>query len=133
MRTVIRQFTALFAIRGRLKIKVKFGQLFYKYCHSQFIRTINSFMWTFTRHSQKCYQYDLSILITEGIVFVYICRVISFTGHLNEYLQFACLQQLTRCFLFSNVNESQSGTSKMKNVTTPTSPIHPLLKSRVSQ
>ncbi len=42
----------------------------------------------------------------EGIVFVYIFKVISFTGHLNEYSQFACLQLLIRCFLFANVNES---------------------------
>ncbi len=42
----------------------------------------------------------------EGIVFVYIFRTISFAGHLNEYSQFACLQQLIRCFLFANVNES---------------------------
>ncbi len=62
-------------------------------------------MWTFIRRSQKCYQYDLSIPIMEGIVFVYIFRTISFAGHLNEYLQFACLLQLIRCFLFANVNE----------------------------
>ncbi len=42
----------------------------------------------------------------KGIVFVYIFKVISFPGHLNEYSQFACLQQLIRCFLFANVNES---------------------------
>ncbi len=42
----------------------------------------------------------------EGIVFVYIFKVISFAGHLNEYSQFACLLQLIRCFLFTNVNES---------------------------
>ncbi len=89
-----------------LEIKVKFGQLFCEYCYSQFIRTINSFMWTFIRRSQKCHQYDLSIPVMEGIVFVYIFRVISFAGHLNEYSQFACLQQLIRCFLFANVNES---------------------------
>ncbi len=40
-------------------------------------------------------------------------RAISFAGHLNEYLQFACLQQLIRCFLFVNVNESISSTSTM--------------------
>ncbi len=48
----------------------------------------------------------LSILVMEGIVFVYIFKAISFTGPLNEYSQFACLQQLIRCFLFANVNES---------------------------
>ncbi len=106
MRTVICQFAALFAIRGRLKIKVKFGQLFCEYCYSQFIRTINSFMGTFIRRSQKCYQYDLSIPVMEGIVFVYIFRTISVAGHLNEYSQFACLLQLIRCFLFANMNES---------------------------
>ncbi len=42
----------------------------------------------------------------EGIVFVYIFKAISFAGPLNEYSQFACLQQLIRCFLFANVNES---------------------------
>ncbi len=105
MWTVICQFAALFAIRGRLKIKVKFGQLFCEYCYFQFIRT-NSFMWTFIRCSQKCYQYDLSIPVMEGIVFVYIFRAISFVGHLNEYSQFGCLLQLIRCFLFANVNES---------------------------
>ncbi len=106
MWTVIRQFAVLFAIRGRLKIKVKFGQLFCEYCYSQFIRTINSFMWTFIRRSQKFINTMLSILVMEGIVFVYIFRVTSFAGHLNEYSQFACLQQLIRCFLFANVNES---------------------------
>ncbi len=42
----------------------------------------------------------------EGIVFVYIFRVILFAGHLNEYSQFARLQQLIRYFLFANVNGS---------------------------
>ncbi len=42
----------------------------------------------------------------EGIVFVYIFGAISFASHLNEYSQFACSQQLIRCFLFANVNES---------------------------
>ncbi len=46
----------------------------------------------------------LSMLVVEGIVFVYIFKAISFAGPLNEY--FACLQQLIRCFLFANVNES---------------------------
>ncbi len=68
-------------------------------CYSQFIRTINSFMWTLIRRLQK-------FINTKGIVFVYIFKAISFAGHLNEYLQFACLQQLIRCFLFANVNES---------------------------
>ncbi len=104
---VIRQFAALFAIRRRLKIKVKFDQLFCEYCYSHFIRTINSLMWTFTRHSQKCYQYDLSIPVMEGFVFVYIFRAISFAGHLNDYSQFAFLLQLICCFLFANVNESK--------------------------
>ncbi len=48
----------------------------------------------------------LSIPVMEGIVFVYIFRAISFAGHLNEYSQFACLQQLIHSFLFANVNES---------------------------
>ncbi len=98
---------ALFAICGRLKIKVKFGQLFCEYCYSQFIRTINSFMWMFIRRSQKCYQYDLSIPVMEGIVFVYIFRAISFAGHLNEYSLFACLLQLIRCLVFAKVDESK--------------------------
>ncbi len=106
MWTVIRQFAALFAIRGRLKIKVKFGQLFYEYCYSQFIRTINSFMGTFIRRSQKFINTMLSMSVMEGIVFVYIFRGISFAGYLNQYSQFSCLQQLIRCFLFANVNES---------------------------
>ncbi len=42
----------------------------------------------------------------EGIVFVYIFRAISLAGHLNEYSQFAYLQQLIRYFLFANANES---------------------------
>ncbi len=42
----------------------------------------------------------------EGTVFVYIFRAISLASHLNEYSQFAYLQQLIRCFLFTNVNES---------------------------
>ncbi len=74
MWTVIRQFTALFAIRGRLKRKVKFGQLFCKYCYSQFIRMINSFMWTCW---QKFINTMLSIPVMEGIVFVYIFKAIS--------------------------------------------------------
>ncbi len=84
--------------------KVKFGQLFCEYCYSQFIRTINSIMWTFIRHSQKFINTMLSIPVMEGIVFVYIFKAISFAGHLNEHSQFACLQQLIRCFLFANVN-----------------------------
>ncbi len=106
MWTVIGQFAALFAIRGRLKIKVKFGQLFCEYCYSQFICTINSFMWTFIHCSQKFINTMLSISVMEGIVFVYIFKAISFAGHLNEYSPFVCLQQLIRCFLFANVNES---------------------------
>ncbi len=106
MWTVIRQFAALFAICGRLKIKVKFGQLFCEYCYLQFIRTINSFIWTFIRRSQKFINTMLSIPVMEGIVFVYIFKAISFAGHLNEYSPFACSQQLIRCFLFANVNES---------------------------
>ncbi len=47
----------------------------------------------------------------EGIVFVYIFRANSFAGHLNEYSQFACLQQLIRCFLFANVNRVFSAIS----------------------
>ncbi len=47
----------------------------------------------------------LSIPVMDGIVFVYIFKAISLAGHLNEYSQFACLQQLIRCFLFANVNE----------------------------
>ncbi len=73
---------------------------------SQFIHTINSFMLTFIRRSQKFINTMLSILVMEGIVFVYIFKAISFPGSLNEYSQFACLQQLIRCFLFANVNES---------------------------
>ncbi len=96
----------LFAIHRWLKMKVKFGQLFCEYCYSQFIRTINSFMWTFIHRVQKFINTILSIPVIEGIVFVYIFRAISFAGHLNEYSQFACLQQLIRCFLFANVNES---------------------------
>ncbi len=42
----------------------------------------------------------------EDVVFVYIFRVISFAGHLNEYSQFARLLQLIHCFLFVNVKES---------------------------
>ncbi len=49
---------------------------------------------------------NLSMSVMDGIVFVYIFKVISFAGHLNEYSQSACLQQLIRCFLFANVNES---------------------------
>ncbi len=60
----------------------------------------------FIRPSQKFINTMLSIPLMEGIVFVYIFKVISFAGHLNEYSQFACLQQLIRCFLFANVNES---------------------------
>ncbi len=60
----------------------------------------------FIRHSQKFINTMLSIRVMEGIVFVYIFRAISFAGHLNQYSQFACLQQLIRCFLFANVNES---------------------------
>ncbi len=97
MWTVIRQFAALFVIHGRLKIKVKFGQLFCEYCYSQFTPTINSFIWMFIRRYQT---------VMEGIVFVYIFKSILFVGHLNEYSQFACLQQLIRCFLFANVKES---------------------------
>ncbi len=42
----------------------------------------------------------LSIPVMEGIVFVYIFKAISFAGCLNEYSQFACLQQLINSLLF---------------------------------
>ncbi len=77
-------------------------------------------MWTFIRRLQKCYQYDLSIPVMEGIVFVYIFRAISFAGRLNEYSQFACLLQLIRCFLFANVNESlKSGWTLFRSINPP--------------
>ncbi len=60
----------------------------------------------FIRRSQKFINTMLSILVMEGIVFVYIFKTISFAGLSNEYSQFACLQQLIRCFLFANVTES---------------------------
>ncbi len=50
---------------------------------------------------------------------VYICRVAK-DSH-------ACIYVSILTLLI------QSGTSKMKNVTTPTSPTHPLLTSRVSE
>ncbi len=61
----------------------------------------------------------------EGIVFVYISKAISFAGHsfhlqvtpMSIHSQFACLQQLIRCFLFANVNGSIS-TIKLKHDTT---------------
>ncbi len=107
MWTVIWQFTALFAIRGRLKIKVRLGHFFCEYCCSQFIRWINSFMWMFICQSLKFINTMLSILVMVGIVFVYILQRFQFAGHLNEYSQSACLQQLIRCFLFANVSESR--------------------------
>ncbi len=58
----------------------------------------------------------LSIPVIEGIVFVYIFRAISFAGHSNEYSQFAYLQQLIRCFLFANVNESYKSCSELNSL-----------------
>ncbi len=98
MWTIIRQFAALFVICGHLIIKGKFGQFFCEYCYSLFIRTIISFMWRFIRRLQKFINTMLSIPVMEGIVFVYLFKAISFAGHLNEYSQFACLQQLICCF-----------------------------------
>ncbi len=70
----------------------------------------------FSESVQPTLQYH--VINTGNGIFVYDCyhyfnfcfclhfTAISFTGHLNEYSQFACLQQLIRCFLFANVNES---------------------------